>query len=163
MQTCDWEVTADESSGSLRFCRPWCFFFDLIKYYFAFKTRLKISDQKLLNFAECIAGKGKFCGRKLRKKLRRKIGLRTLESILVFSRPKILSSATFFGGSSASTQSYHRPQYSKTVELQEEHSINMRNLALRSTCISMLHGWQSVTSQLRDSVESLVVPCRQQP
>ena len=39
------------------------FFFNLIKYYFAFKTRLKISDQKLLNFAECIAGKGKFCGR----------------------------------------------------------------------------------------------------
>ena len=62
MQTCDWEVTADESSGSLRFCRPWCFF-NLIKYYFAFKTRLKISDKKLLNFAECIAGKGKFCGR----------------------------------------------------------------------------------------------------
>ena len=39
------------------------FFFNLIKYYFAFKTRLKISDQKLPNFAECIAGKGKFCGR----------------------------------------------------------------------------------------------------
>ena len=39
------------------------FFLNLIKYYFAFKTRLKISDQKLLNFAECIAGKGKFCGR----------------------------------------------------------------------------------------------------
>ena len=38
-------------------------FFYLIKYYFAFKTRLKISDQKLPNFAECIAGKGKFCGR----------------------------------------------------------------------------------------------------
>ena len=71
VQTVDWEVTADESSGSLRFCRPWCFFFFyLIKYYFAFKTRLKISDQKLPNFAECIAGKGKFCGRKLRKKLR---------------------------------------------------------------------------------------------
>ena len=63
VQTCEWEVTAYESSGSLRFCRPWCFFFNLIKYYFAFKTRLKISDQKLLNFAECIAGKGKFCGR----------------------------------------------------------------------------------------------------
>ena len=31
-------------------------FKNLIKYYFAFKTRLKISDQKLLNFAE----KGKF-------------------------------------------------------------------------------------------------------
>ena len=47
-------------------------FFNLIKYYFAFKNRLKISDQKLLNFAECIAGKAKFCerGRKLRKKLR---------------------------------------------------------------------------------------------
>ena len=39
------------------------FFLNLIKYYFAFKTRLKISDQKLPNFAECIAGKGKFCGR----------------------------------------------------------------------------------------------------
>ena len=46
------------------------FYFNLIKYYFAFKTRLTISDQKLPNFAECIAGKGKFCGRKLRKKLR---------------------------------------------------------------------------------------------
>ena len=32
-------------------------------YYFAFKTRLKISNQKLPNFAECIAGMGKFCGR----------------------------------------------------------------------------------------------------
>ena len=62
VRTCDWEVTADESSGSLRFCKPWCFF-KLIKYYFAFKTRLKISDQKLLNFAKCIAGKGKFCSR----------------------------------------------------------------------------------------------------
>ena len=39
------------------------FYFNLIKYYFAFKTRLKISDKKLPNFAECIAGKGKFCGR----------------------------------------------------------------------------------------------------
>ena len=38
-------------------------FINLIKCYFAFKTRLKISDQKFLNFAECIAGKGKFCGR----------------------------------------------------------------------------------------------------
>ena len=46
------------------------FYFNLIKYYFAFKTRLKILDQKLLNFAECIAEKGKFCGRKLHKKLR---------------------------------------------------------------------------------------------
>ena len=27
VQTGDWEVTADESSDSLRFCRPWCFFF----------------------------------------------------------------------------------------------------------------------------------------
>ena len=44
------------------------FFLNLIKYYFAFKTKLKISDQKLPNFVECIAGKGKFCGRKLRKK-----------------------------------------------------------------------------------------------
>ena len=73
VQTGDWEVTADESNDSLRFCRPWCFFLNLIliiKYYFAFKTWLKISDQKLPNFAECIAGKGKFCGRKLRKKLR---------------------------------------------------------------------------------------------
>ena len=49
------------------------FYCNLIKYYFAFKTRLKISDQKLPNFAECIAGKGKFCGRVAaanRKKLR---------------------------------------------------------------------------------------------
>ena len=35
------------------------FYFNLIKYYFALKTQLKISDQKLPNFAECIAGKGK--------------------------------------------------------------------------------------------------------
>ena len=58
---CDWAVTADESSDNLRFFGPW--------YYFALETRLRISEWKMLNFAECIAGKGKFCGRKLRKKL----------------------------------------------------------------------------------------------
>ena len=62
------------------------FYFNLIKYYFAFKTRLKISDQKLPNFAECIAGKGKFCGRKLRKKLRGQVysGSKTFTRDMIF-------------------------------------------------------------------------------
>ena len=33
------------------------FYFNLIKYYFAFKTRLKISDQKLPNFAAASCAK----------------------------------------------------------------------------------------------------------
>ena len=70
LTACDWAVTADESSGSLRFFRPLKKKRNLIKYYFAFEIQLRISDQKFQNFAECIAGKGKFCGRMLRKKIR---------------------------------------------------------------------------------------------
>ena len=57
----DWAVNADESGDNLRFFRPWLK--NLIKYYFALETRLRTSEQKMQNFAECIAGKGKFCGR----------------------------------------------------------------------------------------------------
>ena len=56
----DWSLTADESSGSLRLFRPWLKKKNLMRYYFALKTRLRISDQKFQNFAECIAGKGQF-------------------------------------------------------------------------------------------------------
>ena len=39
-----------------------------MKKYFAFETRLRISDQKLQNFAECIAGNGTFAAASCVKK-----------------------------------------------------------------------------------------------
>ena len=60
--------------GSLRFFKPWL----KKKYYFAFKTRVRIAKQKMQNFAECIAGKGKFCSHNLLRKKKKTCGDREI-------------------------------------------------------------------------------------
>ena len=69
VQICDWAVTADELSGSLRFFRPWFLFYELDKVFF-FQNPTSNFGAKIEKNCGMHCRKGRICGRKLRKKLR---------------------------------------------------------------------------------------------